>query len=143
MSYLIDTNVISELVKKNPDNNVILWFESIPNDKIYISVITLGEIRKGVDQITQAHKKEKLRVWLEHQLPDWFQDRILPIDSSVADRWGRLVAQARRPLPAIDSLIAATALHFDLSLVTRNESDFKYAGLEIINPWKTSEFGTI
>jgi toxin FitB len=136
MSYLIDTNVISELVKKNPDEKVIKWFSSIPNEKLFISVITIGELRKGINQILEAQKKEKLRIWLEHELPEWFQERILAIDLAIADRWGRLLAQARRPLPAIDSLIAATALHFDLSVVTRNVADFEYTDLEIINPWE-------
>lgn len=136
MSYLIDTNAISELIKENPNKNVMQWFQSVPGDRIYISVLTLGELRKGVDLILESAKKEKIRIWLEHQLPEWLQDRILSVDSEVAERWGRLLAQIKRPLPVIDSLIAATALHFDLNIVTRNETDFSYPGLEIINPWK-------
>ncbi len=136
MSYLIDTNAISELIKDNPDKNVMQWFQSVPGDRIYISVLTLGELRKGVDLILESARKEKIRIWLEHRLPEWLQDRILSVDSKVAERWGRLLAQIKRPLPVIDSLIAATALHFDLNIVTRNETDFSYPGLEIINPWK-------
>lgn len=136
MSYLIDTNVILELVKKTPDRQVMQWFQSVPNDKIYISALTIGEIRKGVDKMSDGSKKEKLRIWLEHQLPEWFQNRILSIDLAVANRWGRLLAQSKQPLSAIDSLIAATALHFDLSIVTRNTMDFSHSSLEIINPWK-------
>lgn len=138
MNYLIDTNVISELLKLQPNSKVVTWFQAIPNDNLFISVLTLGEIRKGVDQIASGAKKEKLRLWLEHELPAWFRNRILSIDLEVADRWGRLIAQVKRPVPAIDSLIAATALHFDLTLVSRNEIDFKYPGLEIINPWLNS-----
>lgn len=135
MSYLVDTNVIAELIKIKPHADVLDWFQAIPNDHLFLSVLTLGEIRKGIDQMADGLKKEKLRLWLEYELPAWFQSRILAIDLQVADRWGRLVAQAKRSLPAIDSLIAATALHFDLTLVTRNEVDFKYPGLEVINPW--------
>lgn len=135
MSYLIDTNVISELVKMKPKKSVIKWFDSVPNDELYLSVITLGEIRKGIETVKDSHKKEKLRVWLEHELPSWFGDRIIPITKEVSDRWGRLHAEIHRPIPAIDSLIAATALHFDLALVTRNIKDFNYSAIEIINPW--------
>lgn len=135
MNYLIDTNIISELVKPRPNERVIKWFQTIDNENIYISVLTLGEIRKGADQLTDGSKKEKLRQWIENDLPNWFRERILPINLEVADRWGRLLAELGRPLPAIDSLIAATALHFDLALVTRNDKDFKYQGLEVINPF--------
>jgi predicted nucleic acid-binding protein len=136
MSYLLDTNVISELVRAKPDKNVLSWFDMIPNDALHISVLTLGEIRKGIDSIKETGRKEKLKVWLEIELFRWFEDRILAIDNNVADRWGRLQSEMKRPLPAIDSLIAATALHYDLCLVTRNESDFQYPSLQLINPWK-------
>ncbi len=137
MNYLIDTNIISELVKVKPNDRIVEWFQVVDNENIYISVLTMGEIRKGADQLPDGLKKEKLRIWMEHDLPEWFRERILPIDLEVADRWGRLLAKERRPLPAIDSLIAATALHFDLALVTKNEKDFQYPGLEVINPSKT------
>ncbi len=136
MSYLIDTNILSELTKEKPNQSVIKWFKSIPDDEIYISVLTLGEIRKGIETVKNARKKEKLRAWLEHELPDWFGENILSINKEVADRWGRLLAELNRSLPAIDSLIAATALHYDFALVTRNTKDFDYPALEIINPWK-------
>lgn len=134
MSYLLDTNVISELVKKRPNAELIRWFEMVPDDSLYLSVITLGEIRKGVEKLSNEDKKTRLRTWLEHELRDWFGEHILPIDHRVADRWGRLQDHTRKTMPAIDSLLAATALHFDLSLVTRNEKDFAYPGLEVINP---------
>ena len=135
MSYLVDTNVISELVRLKPNKNVMNWFEAIPNDSIHISVLTLGEIRKGIETVTDASKKEKLRIWLEHEIPEWFGPRILSIDKHIVDCWGRLQAIKRQPLPAIDSLIAATAIHFNLALVTRNISDFNFSTLEVINPW--------
>ena len=141
MSYLIDTNVISELVRPKPDPAVLDWFASIPDEALFLSALTLGEIRRGVEKLTRpedSQRREKLRLWLEHDLRDWFGPRILPIGADVADHWGRLLAQAGRPVPAIDSLLAATALHHDLRLVTRNTSDFDYAGLEVINPWQTA-----
>ena len=139
MNYLIDTNVVSELKKPKPDINVIDWFAAIPDESLYLSVLRLGEIRKGIGKVEDTAKKEKLRIWLEHELPAWFDQRILEIDSSVADRWGRLLAQHKKTLPAIDSLIAATALHFDLCLVTRNTSDFDdVVDLQTVNPWNVS-----
>ncbi|MFZ3140113.1 type II toxin-antitoxin system VapC family toxin [Polaromonas sp.] len=137
MSYLIDTNVISELVRAKPDAAVLDWFANTPDEALFLSVLTLGEIRKGVEKLADLHRREKLRVWLEHDLRDWFGPRILPVGPDVADHWGRLLAQAGRPVPAIDSLLAATALHHDLRLVTRNIRDFAYADLEVINPWAT------
>ncbi len=135
MSYLLDTNVLSELIRPKPSPAVLDWFRDIPDDSLYISVLTIGEIRKGVELLTEAARRERLRVWLEHELPDWFQDRVLAIDTSVADRWGALLAQANRLVPAIDSLLAATALHHGLRMVTRNVQDFMFPGLEVINPW--------
>lgn len=136
MSYLLDTNVLSELTRTKPHNGVLQWFKMVPNEALHISVLTLGELRSGVDSLTGTPRKEKLRLWLEIELPEWFQERILPINAHVADRWGRLQTEVKRTLPAIDSLIAATALHYDLRIVTRNEKDFNLPSLEVINPWK-------
>lgn len=135
MSYLLDTNVISELVKPRPDKNVLKWFSHVPDDALYLSVLTLGEIRKGVERISNSSRREKLRLWLEHDLREWFGVRILPIGPDVADRWGRLLADVGRPVPSIDSLLAAIALHHELRLVSRNVKDFDYAGVDVINPW--------
>ena len=135
MSYLLDTNVISELVRPKPAKIVLDWFENIPSEALHISVLTLGEIRKGVEQMPDGVRREKLRLWLEHDLTDWFGVRVLPVDVMIADRWGRLLALAGRPVPSIDSLLAATALHHELRVVTRNEKDFDYPGLQVINPW--------
>ena len=135
MSYLIDTNVISELARPKPAKAVLAWFDSPPSEALNISVLTLGEIRKGIEQMPDGTRREKLRVWLEHDLIEWFGDRVLPIDIAVSDRWGRLVRQMGRPVPSIDSLLAATALHHELRMVTRNQKDFDYPGLEVVNPW--------
>ena len=99
MSYLLDTNVISELVRPKPAKIVMTWFENIPSEALHISVLTLGEIRKGVERMPDGARREKLRLWLEHELADWFGRRVLPVDIAVADRWGRLVAQIGRPVP--------------------------------------------
>lgn len=137
MSYLIDTNVISELVKSKTrqDAQVVKWFSSVQDRDLYLSVLTIGEIRKGIGSINDSSRKEKVRMWLDQDLTSWFANRILPIDQQVANKWGMLQAKSKRTLPTIDSLLAATALHFDLILVTRNVKDFDYADLEVINPF--------
>lgn len=135
MSYLLDTNVILEMVRTKPAKAVLVWFDNIPSEALYISVLTLGEIRRGVENFPDGARREKLRLWLEHDLADWFDTRILPVDMAVADRWGRLLALVGRPVPSIDSLLAATALHHELRIVTRNQKDFDYPGLEVVNPW--------
>src|SRR3990167_4760452 len=102
MSYLLDTNVLSELIKIKPNKNVMQWFESASDSELYISVLSLGEIRKGIEKMKEPKKKEKLRLWLEQDLIQWFGHRILTIDHTIADRWGRLLADENRPLPAVD-----------------------------------------
>jgi len=136
MSYLLDTNVVSETIRRRQEKMVIAWLAQIPAEALFVSVLTLGEIRKGVEKLTDRKRREKLRTWLEHDLPAWFEGRVLPVDLAVADRWGRLLAEVGRPVPSIDSLLAATALHFELRLVTRNTGDFDYPGLEVIDPWQ-------
>lgn len=138
MNYLLDTNVISELVRAKPNATVLNWFATLPNEALYISVLTIGEIRFGIEKIANSKRKEKLRIWLEHDLTCFFANRILPIDQLVTDKWGKLRFQMQRPIPAIDSLLAATAIVNDLSFVTRNTRGFQFPGLEIINPWQKS-----
>jgi toxin FitB len=134
--YLLDTNVVSELVRPKPDARVLGWFREVPEAALHLSVLTLGELRSGVDQLKQRARHERLRVWLERDLPDRFEERLLPVTAAVADRWGRLVAEAGRPLAAVDSLLAATALTHGLRMVTRNVKDFRFAGLEVVSPWE-------
>jgi predicted nucleic acid-binding protein len=136
MSYLIDTCALSELVAARPDENVISWFESAPQESLYMSVLSLGEIRKGVEKLSHGRRHNQILSWLEHDLPRWFEDRMLPIDNQVADEWGRLQSKVERTLPAIDSLIAATALFHRLVLVTRNVKDFDLPDVDVLNPWK-------
>jgi toxin FitB len=136
MSYLLDTNVLSELRRKKPNPGVMDWFAIRPASTLYLSVLTLGELRKGIDGMHDAQRRIVLLDWLETELPNFFIGRILSVDVKVADRWGRMVAAAGRPLPAIDSLIGATAAQHGLSLVTRNVKDYADLGLNIINPWQ-------
>jgi toxin FitB len=137
VSYLLDTNVVSELVRVTPDRRVVDWFREVPDEALHLSVLTLGEIRRGAERLAAGTRREKLRVWLEGELPGWFGDRVLAVDAGVADRWGRLLSQVGRPVPAVDSLLAATALHHELRLVTRNVADFGFPGLEVVNPWSS------
>lgn len=137
MSYLIDTNVLSELRRKQPDPNVVSWMQARPRPSLHLSVLTLGEIGKGLERVDDAKRKQSLLDWLEVGLPHYFVGRLLGIDAVTADRWGRLMAQAGRPLPAIDGLLAATALQHDLTLVTRNIRYFDHLGVRLINPWET------
>lgn len=136
MSYLIDTNVLSELRRRAPNAGVVDWFAQRPATALFLSVLTVGEIRKGIDMLAAGERKLKLLDWLEVELPTFFAGRIIAVDLSVADRWGRLLAEANRPLPAIDSLLAATALTHGLKLVTHNTRDFVFPGLDVINPWR-------
>lgn len=135
MNYLIDTNVISELKRKRPEPSVLAWVSERPAASLYLSVISLGEIRKGVESVTDIRKKSQLLDWLESDLHNFFGDRILPIDASTADRWGVLLANAKRPIPAIDSLLAATASAHNLTFVTRNIKDLQGLEIALLNPW--------
>jgi toxin FitB len=137
VSYLIDTNVLSELRRSTPNAHVVRWMSARPATTLYLSVLTLGELRKGIEGLAEGARKRRLLDWLETELPAFFAGRILPIDHAVADRWGRLAAQAKRPLSAIDSLLAATALTHGFTLITRNLKDFEHAQLMVLNPWVT------
>lgn len=136
--FLLDTNLISETVRKLPDSNVMDWLDSVDADQLHISVLSLGELHKGVLMLADARRRDRLAQWLATTLPAWFGSRVLTIDSAVATRWAQLLASAGRPLPAIDSLLAATALHHDLVLVTRNLRDFDFPNLAVHSPWGES-----
>ena len=139
MTFLLDTCVISELVAKQPNLHVVQWVDSIDEDKLFLSAITIGEIKRGIEKLADSSRKSALAEWLGGDLLIRFTDRILPIDIPVMLVWGQLTAglekQGRR-MPAIDSLIAATCLQARLDLVTRNESDFAHCGIAVVNPWE-------
>ena len=139
--FLLDTNVISELVTKHPEPTVSRWVEDTDETLLHLSVLTLGEIRKGIAGLPQARRRAELENWLNLGLRGRFVGRILPIDAEVADRWGRVAAQARAmniQLPVIDGLLAATALEHDLTFVTRNTGDVAGMGVLVLNPWEKS-----
>jgi toxin FitB len=136
--FLLDTNCISELIRFKPEPRVIGWMKVADESLLYLSVLTLGEIRKGAAALPQSKRRSYLESWLESDLQVRFSGRILAIDNSVADRWGWLTAEAERkgkPLPAIDGLLAATALHHNLTIVSRNVSDFTSTQVPVLNPW--------
>lgn len=135
MKFLLDTNIFSELLKPKPNTNVVNWVNTTPVDILYISVLTIGEIRYGIEKLPESKRKEKIKVYLESDIPKWFENRILHIDLPIVERWGKLRKEMGRPIPSIDSLIASTALIHNLCVVTRNTEDFLFPCLEILNPW--------
>lgn len=135
MSFLVDTCTLSELVRPRPYRRVVDWFEAVPQEALFISTLTLGEIRKGVELLPDGRRRSRISAWLELQLPAWFEDRVLAIDTGVADEWGRMMARIDRPVPAIDGLMAATALRHRLTVVTRNVRDFEVTGADLLDPW--------
>lgn len=137
--FLLDTNVISELVRRKPDPNVTAWIDGTAEDLLHLSVLTLGEIRKGIASLPAGSRRVALETWLDSDVVLRFAGRILPIDEAVADRWGHIAARAavaRRLLPVIDGLLAATALDHNLTLVTRNTRDVAATGVPVFNPWE-------
>jgi predicted nucleic acid-binding protein len=139
MNYLLDTCLISELAKSNPDKKVVDWVLSENETSFYVSVLTFGELHKGIEKLPESKKKEGLRVWIEDELKDRFQNRIIGIDMRVSILWGRIQCVAEKegkPMPAIDSLIAATGIAHDLIVVTRNVSDMEQSGVRLLNPWE-------
>ncbi len=137
--FLLDTNTVSEMVSLKPDARVLDWIAAADEKRLFLSALTLGEIRQGVAALPQSKKRSRLEAWLEVDLQERFVGRILGIDGAVADRWGWIMAQAQvrgMRLPVVDGLIAATALQYNLTAVTRNVRDFRIEGLSVINPWQ-------
>jgi len=136
--YLLDTCVISALVVKRPAEHVVEWVDALDPDAVYLSVITIGEIQKGIERSPKSRRRAQLEAWLADELLGRFSGRVVPLDEDVLRTWGRLTASLEARginLPAIDTLLAASALHGDFVLVTRNEADFAATGVHIHNPW--------
>lgn len=137
--FLLDTNCISELVRPRPEPRVLEWMEAADERLLYLSVLTLGEIRRGVAGLVQGKRRTHLETWLEVDLQSRFAGRIVPVDAAVADRWGLIAAgTARRgkALSVVDGLLAATALHHNLTIVSRNTRDFTDTQVQVLNPWQ-------
>ncbi len=138
MSFLLDTSVVSELVKKNPHDRVLDWIGGQDEALLFLSVLTLGELEKGIAKLPASARKTRLLSWVRRDLAERFGNRLLPIDMHVAARWGQLAGESERrgrPLPVIDSLLAATALVHGLQMVTRNIEDFQRCGVAYVDPW--------
>ena len=139
MSFLLDTNAVSEWTKPRPDPGLVTWLATIDETRAFISVATLAELRDGVERLPNGARRNRLEAWLTGELPMRFKNRVLGVDAETADRWGRMTARARargRPVEAIDALIAATAERHALAIVTRNASHFSSLGVRLLNPWR-------
>lgn len=138
MRLLLDTNVLSEVTKPSPDEGVLRWIHGLDEDRTFISIVSVAEIRRGVALMDSGRKRDALGEWLAHDLPQRFENRIIPVEGPVALAWGDLMALAKRSgrgLASMDGLIAATAVAHQLTLATRNTKDFEGFGVDIINPW--------
>lgn len=137
MSFLLDTNVVSEWTKPRPNAGVLTWLTEADEDQVLLSVVTLAELRHGIELLT-GRRRARLDEWLRHDLLLRFESRIIPVESAIADEWGRIVARRDtqgRPMNAMDALLAATAEVHSLTLVTRNAADFASSVKSVINPW--------
>ena len=139
MKYILDTCAISELVAKQPNPTVVEFIDSLDPDDVYLSVVTIGEIAKGIEKLPKSKRKQELETWLREDLLVRFDGKIIPLDTGVLLEWGSLTARLEstgKTPPAMDSLIAATVLARSMILVTRNVDDFENTGIEIVNPWE-------
>jgi toxin FitB len=139
--YLLDTNVPSEFSRDRPDPRVVAWLKAQPPTMLYLSAVTIGEIRKGLVVLPQGRRRIELEAWFHSDLLVWFRNRILPVTDSIADRWGVLEGQCQlkgTPLNTADGMIAATALEHNLTLVTRNMKDFAGLDVVLLNPWDSA-----
>lgn len=139
MKWLLDTCVISELISRQPNQRVVNWIDGIQPDWLYLSVITIGEIRKGIEKLAESKRRDTIHRWLTEDLLLRFKGRVVPLDIDAMITWGTLTGRLEktgRVISAIDSLIAATALQGDFVLTTRNVNDFAGAGVTIYNPWE-------
>ena len=139
MKYLLDTCVISEFIRPKPSKKVTKWIKNEDEGNFFISVVTIGELHKGIEKFDQSKRKEALHNWVENDLKERFWTRIIDIDIETAMAWGKIQGATERigkPMPAVDSLIAATGITHHLTVVTRNISDMKESGVALLNPWE-------
>ena len=144
MNYLLDTNVLSELRRPLPDRRVVSWLEHVDEDRVFLSVISIAEVARGLQLLEPGRRRDALAQWLEHDLVDRFGSRLLLVDTSAAMIWGRLMADAKRlgrGLSVMDGWIAAIAVSRDLILVTRNQKDFEGLGMSLFDPWSDDPRG--
>ena len=139
--FLLDTNVISEFVRPDnkPDSRVKQWLEAADPNSLYASVLTFGEIRKGIERLQPGKRRSLLEAWFAKDLHEWFGNRLLDVNEAIATRWGILAVVAQRkgtPLAIIDGLLSATALEHGLTVVTRDDADFIATGVPVLNPWR-------
>jgi len=139
LKYLLDTNIISELIKPTPNSNVVSFLDSLNEDDVFISVITIGEIQFGIQKLPSSKKKEQLLSWLYADLLARFHNKVVDIDVETMLLWGEVSQQLKAkgtPMPIMDLLIAATCLKGNYMLITRNEKDFTHLDIEITNPFR-------
>lgn len=138
MNYLLDTCVISELIKKQPDKNVITWISKVPEKSLFLCVFTIGEIHKGIEKLPASKKKLELHDWINFDLKERFENRILVFDLKASEKWGVIQGNAElvgTPMSLIDGLISSIAITHEMTLVTRNSKDMQASGVKLINPW--------
>jgi predicted nucleic acid-binding protein len=139
MKFLLDTCVVSELIKKSPNKNVLRWLENQDEEDLYLSVLTFGEIQKGIEKAPDKIRKKKLQAWLEKDLRERFEGKIIPVDLNVAIKWGEIqgiTEKEGKTMPSIDGLIAISALAYGCTVVTRNTSDMENSTVDLLNPWE-------
>lgn len=138
MTFLLDTNVVSEWVKPRPNTGMMRWLAEVDEDRVFLSVVTLAELRRGIERLSDGKRRRQLDGWLRDALPLRFESRILPVDGTIADEWGKIVARREasgRQIGAMDAFIAATAVVHNLTLVTRNVDDFHSSLEAVVDPW--------
>lgn len=138
MNYLLDTCVISELIKDNPEKKVVKWINKTNEESLFLSVISIGELQKGVSKLGTSKRKEKLNSWIENELLERFSRRIIGINVKIARKWGEVFALGEKngkKIPVIDALLGASALFYNLTVATRNIRDIEKTGVSIFNPW--------
>jgi predicted nucleic acid-binding protein len=139
--YLVDTNIPSELTRERPDARVAAFLDNAGQSRVFLSVLTIGEICKGIATLPASQKRTGLEAWLDIEVRSWFAGRILPVTEAIAERWGYLAAAAKQKgmtLAVVDGIIAATALHHDLTIVTRNVKDFAGLDADVFNPFEAA-----